>query len=266
MIKTLFAEAETLRTHETKEMSLLDLCNLMAEKAGWHTVYVPNNRSKVKDCVRYHHKFDDSLICELLCRFKGKIIQQFLLTKGLYRDSAPSKIYDCVFRFMSTYKPSMVTRDSQIVNRLLLSIKQRAIECNYEEHTAYYYTRKLDSSNKPVLNEKGNYEMFPHLSSLSQPIHMKNDSTPTTLESLIEDTSIEAKLSYSYELSELEETYTSSEKQKILLNILVSEGALMTPVKLYKEYFAETGDTSLTKKEVVLFFENLKKKLAATVR
>lgn len=296
-VKRLFVEAEGKRTEFSKKLGLKELCDLMAEKAGWHTVYVPNNRSKVKDRVKYSQKFDDTLFCELLCRFKDKIYQQFMLTNSIRHQGATFKIYDCILRFMGTYKPNLVERDNQIVSRMLLSIRQRAIECNFEEDTKYnldstrvYVT---DQSGKLVgfkqLHQKGkDFDYIPcegyteedvkkaaeisgvrdpdrvcHIEvSLSSEIKIGKNGESKQLADVLPDNSSVNSMDYKLELEDLKDRYAETENQRLLIDILVSNGRQMKPAALLREFIEETKlDAKAAKKEVYEFFGFLKSAL-----
>lgn len=297
-VKRLFIEAEGKRTEESRKLSLKELCDTMAMKAGWHTVYVPNNRSKVKDRVKYTGQFDDCLFSELLCRFKDKIYQQFMLTNSIRHQGATFKIYDCVLRFMGTYKPHLVERDNQIVSRMLLSIRQRAIECNFEEDTRY----NLDSTRVyvtdqsgqlvgfKVLHQKGRgFDYVPcdgyteedvkkaaeisgvrdpdrvcHIEvSLSSEIKVGKNGETRTLADTIPDNSAVNSMDYKLDLEDLKDRYAETDHQRLLIDILVSSDRMMKPAALLREFMEETKlDAKVAKKVVYEFFGFLKEALA----
>lgn len=290
-ITKLFKDAEAMRTEESRNMTLKELCDKMAYDAGWHTVYVPNNRSKVKDRVKYSKPLNEHLFCELLVRFQAKIIQQFLDRDGLKMEQAPSKIYDCALRFMNSYNPTMCKNDSQITNRMCTSIRQRAIECHFEEHTRYNFDginmgqrcrderarlqqlaefeanateegEPMGFAESVIRNVKPIREHDWRCAinvSLQSTFRVGKNGDERTLESVLEDTEVAARMDYSIELKELMEKYATNEHQKLLLEILVSEGRKMSPSKLLKEFIS---DTQLPEKEarpiVYDFFKNLK--------
>lgn len=302
-IKILFTQAESFRTDETRKMSHKELCDTMAEKAGWHTVYTPSNKSKIKDKVHYERPFDNSLFFELLCRFKTKIIQQFSKTECLDHDTAPDKVLDCIMRFMNTYSPEKTVSNAQVTSRMLLSIRQRAIECNFEEKTRNSFDSsrlqvKLNGKHVgwKVLDEKTNKVRYESLEddytpediekiaketnvgvvdwrcrvqvSLSSTMKVGKNCDEKKLEDYIEDTNYQRSMEYKEDLQALEETYTKDESQKILLRILVDLGASrqVTPNVLLKEYIAETGeDRAKAKEKVFSFYTKLRARLLSNM-
>ena len=298
----IFKEAQKNRTEESKNLDLKTLCDTIAEKAGWHTVYVPNNRSKVKDRVKYKRAFDTVLFCELLCRFEKKILQQFALTNVLNNENASEKAYDCILRFLGTYKPDEAKTPSACTSRMLLSIRQRAIEANYEENTRY----NLDSTKVEVKDENGElfgYKVLNHSTrkiyiqtknghieeevievaertgvrdpdwkchveiSLDATYRIGKDQSEKSLGDIIEDTAYTQRLVYREELEYLEDKYADNETQKILLRLLVEFGQKCTPAKLLKEYVEVTGEPEKKAKSVVYeFYRTLKEKLLCKVR
>lgn len=297
-VEQLFKQAESYRTEESKALSLKELCDKMAYQAGWYTEYTPSNRSKVKDKVKYKRAFDNILYCELLCRYKKPIVVQFGRTNSLNLEKTLDKIYDVVLRFMYTYNPDKVTHNAQVTSRMSLSIRQRAIECNFESNTKF----TLDSANIYIKDKDGNiigrkykdkkgpirYESFSpdytseqleELSkdikskpdwrchkeiSLDTPISFKDDSSKTLGDVLAAPE--KSPYQYAEEIDEiecLEREYTNSETQKILLRILMDFGSKASPKKLLDEYLAETGVApEKAKREVFKFYKNLKQSLA----
>lgn len=301
-VVALFNQAESYRTEESKKLEAKELCDKMAYEAGWHTVYTPSNRSKVKDKVAYERSFNSILFSELLCRYKKPIIKAFGATGALDLEKTEEKIYDVILRFMGTYNPEKTVCNSQITTRMSLSIRQRAIECNYESHTLYSY----DSTKINVKDESGRIVGIKYLS-MDNKIHFKSTSeysdkeveeiskemkTPnpdwrcckevsmnSTIkigknqdEKALEDyiqaeddfEKAEFRQDYETELSDLENKYASTDSQKTLLRILVDLGEKTSPAKLLKIYIEETGKEELqAKKEVYKFYKTLKARLLA---
>lgn len=266
-ISKLFKNAEEMRTEESRKMSLKELCDKMALDAGWHTVYVPNNRSKVKDRVKYSKSLDEHLFCELLVRFEKKIYQQFIDRDGIYMEQAPSKIFDCALRFMNSYNPNLCNSDAQIVNRMCTSIRQRAIECHFEEYTKYNFdginaNEKSEDQENP---NKRDWRCAVNIS-LQSTFKIGKNGDEKTLESILEDTNYSRNIGYQSDLAELMEKYASTDYQKLLLEILISEGKKMTPAKLLREFKEETNLPEKEVKNIVYnFYHNLKNKLIATL-
>lgn len=273
-ISKLFSDAEALRTEESMKMSLKELCDKMAYEAGWHTVYVPNNRSKVKDRVKYSKPLNEHLFCELLSRFKKKILQQFVDRDAIKMEQATSKIYDCVLRFMHSYNPNMCNNDSQITNRMCTSIRQRAIECHFEEHTRYNFDginmgQRCRDESVRIEDLAERAEKLANIRehdwrcavnvSLQSTFRVGKNGDEKTIESILEDTESKNRVEYSFELKELMEKYATDDNQKLLLEILVSEGRKMSPSKLLKEFIEETNLPEKEAKPIVYdFFRSLK--------
>lgn len=299
-VKQLFNQAESFRTEESKSMGLKDLCDKMAYQAGWHTEYTPSNRSKVKDKVKYLRAFDNTLFCELLCRYKKPILVQFQRTNSLNLDKTSEKIYDVILRFMYTYNPTKIVCNAQVTSRMSLSIRQRAIECNFESNTKY----TMDSTNVYIKDADGNiigrkykdrsglvlYETLSENYTKEQIIELadkKKSPTPdwrchkeVSLDAPVISGSLDEKrvlgdviadpnknpeeaAADADEIRTLEKEYTNSETQKIFLRILMEFGSKASPKKLLDEYLAETGaDPEKAKKEVFKFYKNLKQALS----
>lgn len=294
----LFNQAESFRTEESRKLGLKELCDRMAEEAGWHTVYVPNNRSKVKDRVKYKRSFNNTLFFELLSRYKRPIIKQFSLTGSLDSEQTEEKIYDVILRFMGTYNPGKVVADAQITTRMSLSIRQRAIECNFESNSV----RSTDSSRVNIKNEDGEVIGYHVLSPKGERYFIalegyteeeveeasKNFAKPDwrcrqniSLDSTIkvgknQDEKVlsdyiptpESQNTYEFErdVQDLEEEFAKTTSQKVLLRLLIEIGEKTSPSKLLKEYVLETGqDIDEAKKEVYKFYTSLKKGLLSRI-
>ena len=298
-IKQLFNEAESYRTPESRALGLKELCDKMAYLAGWHTEYTPSNRSKVKDKVKYDRAFDNILFCELLCRYKKPILVQFNRTNSLNHEKTLDKIYDVVLRFMHTYNPEKTVCNAQITSRMSLSIRQRAIECNFESYTKF----NTDSTNVFIKDAEGiiigrkykdskkgiQYEVLDSTYTLDQLKELsKNLKTPTPDWRCHKEVSLDAPIAtnnsgdsqtlgdvlYSstrspHDLVEEEDTieclekrYTSNETQKVFFRLLLELGSKASPKKLLDEYIAETSaDPEKAKTEVFKFYKQLKKQL-----
>ena len=285
-VAKLFSQAESFRTNESRKMGYKELCDKLAYDAGWHTVYTPNNRSRVKDKVKYDRAFNDILFFELLSRYKMPILKQFSYAGALDSEKTEEKIYDVILKFMGTYNPEKVVADAQITSRMSLSIRQRAIECNFESNTVY----NSDSSKVTIKNDKGDVVGYHMLSQQGQRYFValdgyteeevaelsknfqKPDSTikigknqdEKTLADYIPGEDAFKDVEYDSDVEDLEKRFTSSDSQKILLRLLIEIGEKTSPSKLLAEYVRETGaEASEAKKEVYKFYSNLKLKLQA---
>lgn len=293
-VSKLFNQAESFRTEESRALGYKELCDKMAYEAGWHTVYVPNNRSKVKDRVKYSRPFNNILFFELLSRYKNPIIKQFANAGSLDSEKTEEKIYDVILRFMGTYNPEKVIADAQITSRMSLSIRQRAIECNFESNSIH----SIDSSKVSIKNDKGELIGYHVLSqegkryfisldghseqevkecsknfakpdwrcrqnvSLESTVRVGKDQDEKSLIDYIPDENSFREVEFKEDVKDLEERFTSTESQKLLLNLLIEIGERTSPAKLLAEYVKETGvDAALAKKEVYKFYSNLKAKL-----
>lgn len=298
----LFNQAESFRTVESREFGLKELCDKMAYEAGWHTVYTPGNRSKIKDKVHYDRAFNDILFFELLSRFKKPIIKQFGIAGSLDSEKTEEKIYDVILRYMSSYNPDKVVSNSMVTARMVMSIRQRAIECNFESNTI----NSVDSSKVNVKNENGEiiglYCLSPKGSryftafdghtveevervakeqkiqkpdwrcrqciSLESTIKVGKNQDEKSLEDYLaaEDQyeKAEFKADYENDMIDLENKYANNDSQKILLRILIDLGEKTSPAKLLNEYAKEIGKPAEDcKKEVFSFYRKLKIRLAA---
>ena len=295
-VAKLFSQAESFRTDESRKMGYKELCDKLAYEAGWHTVYTPNNRSRVKDKVKYDRAFNDILFFELLSRYKMPILKQFSYAGALDSEKTEEKIYDVILKFMGTYNPEKVVADAQITSRMSLSIRQRAIECNFESNTVY----NSDSSKVTIKNDKGDVVGYHMLSqqgqryfvaldgyteeevaelsknfqkpdwrcrqnvSLDSTIKIGKNQDEKTLADYIPGEDAFKEVEYDSDVEDLEKRFTSSDSQKILLRLLIEIGEKTSPSKLLAEYVRETGaEASEAKKEVYKFYSNLKLKLQA---